>query len=339
MRNDALHSAPTVSVVLPFFNAASTLGQAIASIREQTFADWELIAFDDGSEDGSAAIAARAASEDPRIRLVSSSHVGIVDALRRGCAEAGGTYIARMDADDRAYPERLAAQVALLEAHEAMALCGTRIRMTGTAIGPGRRRYEAWINHLVRPEDLARDLFIECPLPHPTFMMRRQAYQAIGGYQDHGWAEDYDLVMRFWRTGCPLGKVPRCLLDWHDRPGRLSMTSSRYGEGQFRKLKRHYLFASYLQGDRPFYQWGAGEVGKRWLREWRSRKPLAAVDINPRKIGGRIHDVPIIAPEELPPPGSVFTLVMVGAPGARQTIREWFGPRGYREGEDYLFLV
>ncbi len=87
-----------------------------------------------------------------------------------------------------------------------------------------------------------------------------------------------------------------------------------------------------------FYQWGAGEVGKKWLREWQP-KPLAVVDINPRKIGRLIHDVPVIAPEELPPPGRAFVVIAVGAPGARNVIREWLTPRGYEEPRDFLFLA
>jgi len=326
-------------VVLPFRNAVATLGEAVASIRRQTCADWELLAFDDGSEDDSAAAVVRAAAEDRRVRLLSSPHVGIVEALRRACAEARGTYLARMDADDVAHPERFAEQVHLLEAEPRMALCGTRVRMVGETVRLGRRRYEKWINAVVEPADLTRQLFIECPIPHPTFMMRREHFEAVGGYQDRGWAEDHDLVMRFWRAGYTLGKSPRCLLDWRETPGRLSMTSSRYGEGAFRDLKRHYLFASFLKDGRPFHQWGAGQVGKRWLREWKPRRPVAVIDINPRKIGSRIHQTPVIAPGDLPPPGQSFTVVAVGAPGARDEIRDWFGPRGYRDGVDYLFLA
>ena len=98
-------------------------------------------------------------------------------------------------------------------------------------------------------------------------------------------------------------------------------------------------FEGPLRGGRPFYQWGAGEVGKRWLREWQERKPEAVVDINPRKIGRRIHDAPVIAPEDLPPPGETFVVVAVGAPGARTDIRDWLTPRGYEETRDFLFLA
>jgi hypothetical protein len=117
------------------------------------------------------------------------------------------------------------------------------------------------------------------------------------------------------------------------------MSDPRYGLDRFRALKRHYLFRSYLSDEKPFCQWGAGEVGKLWLREWGVRRPLAVVDVNPRKIGRSIHGVRVIEAADLPPPGESFVLVAVGAPGAREEIRAWLSPRGYRELEDYLFIA
>jgi len=331
--------SPPVSVVLPFRDAADTLAEAVESIRGQTFDAWELVLFDDGSTDGSWAVAEAHAARDARIRPVRSRHVGIVEALRQACATGQGGLIARMDADDVAAPTRLAKQVALMLEDPAVALCGTQVAMAGARVGSGRRRYEAWVNALVTHESMVRDLFIECPAPHPTFMVRRDAYEQVGGYQDHGWAEDYDLVLRFFLAGFRFAKVPEPLLDWRDSPDRLSMVDPRYSPAAFRSLKRHYLFKTYLDGATSFYQWGAGEVGKQWLREWGDRRPQAVVDINPRKIGRVIHGVTVIPPDELPGPLEARTLVAVGAPGARTEIRDWFAARGYRETRDFVFVA
>lgn len=330
---------PAVSVVLPCHNGAATLDEAVASIRNQTFEDWELVLVDDGSDDGTPVLCREAAADDPRIRVLSPGRVGIVEALRLGCTEARGAFLARMDADDVARPERLARQRELMNSDPAMALCGTQVRMVGDNIGVGRRRYAAWINALVTPEDMAREMFVECPVPHPTFFMRRDVYDAIGGYEGWHWPEDYDLVLRFHQAGYRIGKAPEVLLDWREGSRRLSMNDPRYAERAFREIKRHFLFASYLAEGRPLYQWGAGEVGKRWLREWGDRGPVAVVDINPRKIGRRIHHTDVIAPEALPRAGACFVVIMVGAPGARKEIREWLAPRGYVETKDYLFVA
>jgi glycosyltransferase involved in cell wall biosynthesis len=324
---------------MPCFNAARTLSPAIQSIREQTYRDWELVIADDGSTDSSTEIAEEAASADNRVRVIPLPHVGIVEALRRGCDAARGPLIARMDADDVALPLRIDEQVRLMETDHDVALCGTQVRMAGARVGYGRNRYQEWVNALVTHEEIVRELFIECPIPHPTFMMRRASYDALGGYRDHGWAEDYDLCMRAFVAGMRFGKVAQPLLNWTESPRRHSMISPRYGLDRFRALKRHYLFQTYLRQSERFHQWGAGEVGKTWLREWGERKPAAAVDINPRKVGRTIHGVPIIPPESLPKPGEGFTVVAVGAPDARDEIRAWLLPRGYRELRDFLFLA
>lgn len=332
-------TTPLISVLLPFRDASDTLGESLESLRAQTCGGFEALLFDDGSTDESLAIAQSVARADARFRVVDSERVGIVEALRRLGEAAAGTYVARMDADDVAEPSRLDEQVRFLEAHPEAGICGTGVQGFGAALGPGRRRYEAWLNNVHEGDALRRELFVECPLAHPTFMMRRAAFKAAGGYEDRGWAEDYDLVMRLWLAGWGLGKVPAPLLRWRHRPGRLSLRDERYSLAQFRALKRHYLFRSYLADRDAFYQWGAGEVGKAWLREWDGRKPLAAVDINPRKFGKVIHEVPVIAPDGLPEPGEMFVVVAVGAPGARAEIRDWFGRRGYVELRDYLFVA
>lgn len=334
---------PTISILMPAHNACDTLDDAVESLYSQSRRDWELIAVDDGSTDTTLKKLQHHARRDSRIHILSLPRCGIVFALDAAAAQARAPLLARMDADDIARPERLEMQAAMFIREPGLALCGCRVRMVGAAMGSGRARYERWINALVRHEDIVRELFIECPIPHPTFMLRRDVYEQVGGYQDRGWPEDYDLVMRIWLTGGRMAKPEPILLDWRHRPDRLSMTDARYGEHAFRALKRHYLRAALDARRRSmspdsFHQWGAGEVGKKWLREW-NPKPRAVVDINPHKIGRIIHGVPVIAPEELPSPGNTFIVIAVGAPGARDEIRAWLVPRGYREQHDYLFVA
>jgi len=331
--------APEISVVMPCFNAAETLEAAIESIRNQSFREWELLIVDDGSRDATPGLAEAAAAMDPRLRLVRQAHGGIVRALQTGCALARAPFIARMDADDLALPERLAKQYAYMEEHPDTALCGTHVCVFGARIGEGRARYEEWLNGLRSHDDIVRELFIECPVPHPAFFLRREAFERAGGYEDHGWAEDYDLCMRLFLDGARFGVVPEPLLRWRESPGRLSMTAERYSLARFRALKRFYLARSYLRGRTRFHQWGAGEVGKLWLREWEPLQPEAVVDIHPRKIGRAIHGTPVIAPDDLPAPQTTFIVIAVGAPGAREEIRAWLKPRGYAELRDFLFVA
>lgn len=328
---------PVVSIVMPFFNAAASMPSAIQSICKQTFEDWDLLLIDDGSTDEGCGIAQDFAIQDSRIHVLKRPHTGIVGALQHGCAVAEGAFLARMDADDVAHLARLEKQLALMEAQPEIAICGTQVIMVGDSIACGRRRYETWINNLVSHEDMIRELFVECPIPHPTFLIRRQAFDIIGGYQENGWAEDYDICMRMFAAAFRFGKVAEPLLEWTESSNRLSMVDARYRHAQFRKLKRHYLFQTYLAGNRPFFQWGAGEIGKPWLREWTTHRPVAVIDIQPRRIGENIHGYRVIPPNEFPK--GAFVVIAVGAPTARQEIRAWMTPRGFRECEDYLFLA
>lgn len=330
---------PEISVVMPCYNAAKTLRHAIESIRGQSFLGWELIIIDDGSTDNSPAILEAYAAEDDRIHPVHEIHGGIVRALQKGCARARGRYIARMDADDIALPQRFEKQHQYMQKHPNTALCGTHVSMFGAEIGEGRKRYEKWLNSLRKHEDIVRDLFIECPIPHPTFFLRRESFERVGGYEDHDWPEDYDLCMRLFLENARFGMVPETLLQWRESSDRLSMTAERYSLGRFRALKRAYLGRSYLEGRSGFYQWGAGEVGKTWLREWQTIKPQAVADIHPRKIGREIHEIPVIAPDDLPSPGTTFIIIAVGAPGAREEIRAWLSSRGYVELRDFVFVA
>src|ERR1051325_1151561 len=108
---------PTVSVLLPVYNAERYLESALQSVLGQTFSDFEVIAVDDGSKDNSKKILERFAANDPRIRVISRPNTGIVGALNDGLAVARGEFIARMDADDVALPGRFQAQLDYLRGH------------------------------------------------------------------------------------------------------------------------------------------------------------------------------------------------------------------------------
>ena len=116
----------TISVLLPFRNAAITLDAAVASIAIQSYVAWELLLINNASADESPAIARRWAEHDPRITLLHEPRIGIAHALNTGLACATGSYIARMDADDVSHPERIAKQAAYLDAHPEIGVLGTR---------------------------------------------------------------------------------------------------------------------------------------------------------------------------------------------------------------------
>jgi glycosyltransferase involved in cell wall biosynthesis len=183
---------PLISVLLPVRDAAPYLDAALDSLGRQTLGDFEIIAIDDGSTDGSRDILARHAAADPRIGVHAQAPKGLVATLNRGLALARGTYLARMDADDIAWPERFAAQAAFLAGRQSVAVVGGAVQEIDAAGRPGTiRRWPA------EPTAIRALLPKRNCIAHPTVMARRASLVAAGGYRAAFLAaEDYDLWLR-----------------------------------------------------------------------------------------------------------------------------------------------
>ncbi len=172
-----------ISVLLPVFNAEATLAACLESIFSQTFTDFEVIAVNDGSDDGTAGVLAQFIGRDSRLRVVAMEHEGIVAALNRGLAACSAPFVARMDADDLMEPARLEKQLRFMEQNPSCDLAGTLImpfRVGGTP-SPGMVRFHEWMNSLVTDAEIRAAQFIDLPIAHPTFFARRELFERLGG--------------------------------------------------------------------------------------------------------------------------------------------------------------
>ena len=339
-RSDLLTIAPRVSILLPCRDAKATLNEAVQSLVAQTFPHFEVVAVDDGSTDSTANSLSAWARRDSRVRVFHTEAQGIVAALNTAASAAQGELLARMDADDIAAPDRLEKQVTLLDATDTLAACGTQVRyFPRGVVRDGARRYEDWVNSITTPEDIERDLFVECPLPHPTLLMRRDAFERVGAYCEAGWPEDYDLVLRLWQAGYRLGKVAEPLLAWREGPDRLSRTDPRYSEAAFRCCKVTYL-KNRIQGRRVVIC-GSGPVGKAFALELQKQDHLVAafLDLDPRKIGQTIHGAPVEEQTRIDEYRDAYFLAAVGSPEARSEIRSYLSKAGLREVEDFCAVA
>lgn len=219
---------PLVSVLMPVFNAERYLDAAIRGILAQTFADFEFVIVNDGSTDRSLAILRKWEAADPRVRVLSRPNTGIVQALNDGLALARGTYLARMDADDLALPNRLERQVAYLTNHPDCVLVGSAI----TAIDPwGRELMECGPDSPgplgVPACPVSRVLDAGTFLLHPAVMAVTAEVRAIGGYRkEYEWIEDSDLYLRLARRG-RLHCLPEILLKYRLHLASVSRTRTR----------------------------------------------------------------------------------------------------------------
>jgi glycosyltransferase involved in cell wall biosynthesis len=205
-------SPPQISVVMPVYNGAQFLATALDSILSQTFTDFECLVINDGSTDDTGEILAHYQQRDVRIRVLQQpQNLGLVAALNRGCLEARGVYIARMDADDVSLPTRFARQVAYLEHHPEVDLCGTWIRYINEQ---GNETGHVW-HPPTNAAVLAWALHFGSTVAHPSWLMRRRLPIEIGYYrslqfEDYNF-EDYDFLLRM-SLKAKLGNVPEELL-------------------------------------------------------------------------------------------------------------------------------
>jgi glycosyltransferase involved in cell wall biosynthesis len=327
---------------MPCHNAGATVDEAVASMLSQTLADFELVAVDDGATDDTRVRLEAWSRRDERVRVLPQAHVGLVQALRIGLSACRAPLVARMDADDRSAPERLARQAEHLEAHPQVAVVGCLVRgFPASDVREGFRVYLEWLNGVATPEAIARELFVESPLAHPSVMMRREWLERVGGYQERGWPEDYDLWLRLHLAGALFDKVPQVLLDWREHPARATRTDPRYAVEKFLMAKAHYLALGPLVGRESLIIWGAGQMGRRLSKHLLRRgAPLRAfVDIDPAKVGRVRRGVPIVAPADLRQLWSSLPrpvlLAAVGSRGARRLIREQLEAMGLVEGRDW----
>lgn len=337
-------------MLLPARDAVATLGRAVASIRAQTFPDWELLVVDDGSVDGTAELLAGLAAAEPRLRVLRRPREGLVAALNAGLVAARGELIARMDADDEALPARLAEQVAWLDAPEGRpcGLVSCLVEHAGDAAAQaGYARHVAWLNGLLTPESMALRRFVDAPVAHPSVLFRRELVARHGGYRAGDFPEDHELWLRWMDAGVAFGKVPRVLLRWHDPPGRLSRCDARYAPEAFFRLKAEWI-ARWIRARpalaaRPLLVWGAGRPTRLRAAALTAHGLRLAgyVDVDPAKVtpalGG--SGPPVLAPSALPPPGQAFVLAYVSSPGARDLIAADLAGRGWTEGGDFLLCA
>ena len=337
-------SPPLVSVLLPVRRPRPSTAAAVASILAQSESDLELlvIGHDDVGE-----LVARLPS-DPRLRGVRRASPGIVGALTSGLAAARGRYIARMDDDDVARPDRLAVQLAHLREHPEIGLVGARVRLVDErggreGIGPGNRRYEAWLNALTTPPAIRDACFVECPLPHPTWLAHRDVWASLGGYRDIDGPEDHDLVLRARNAGIGMGKPGPVLLDWREHPERLTRRDPRYRREAFTDVRARAALDPAsgfgLEAGREAWICGTGRNARWWCDALLRRGAAVAgfVDLDRPGTRQRKRHRPVIGYRELwARRGESLIVTAITNPEARAALVGEFGARGLVNGRDYL---
>lgn len=238
--------APLVTVLLPVYNAAPFLQAALDSILMQTFADFELLAIEDGSTDDGPTILK--ACTDPRLQIITHArNRGLIASLNEGIERARGRYIARMDADDLMVPDRLASQVAFLETNPGLAaVAGFVETMNAEGEVTG-----VWDIDLATPDEgsVADMLPRTNCIAHPTVMLRRNALGQLRYDPCQHGAEDWDLWLRMRSRGLRITKLPEVLLQYRQHATSMMGTQKRTipYECRLLRVRHHFLLREWAQ--------------------------------------------------------------------------------------------
>lgn len=331
---------PRVSILLPFRNAGPTLDAAISSMVRQTFTDWEMLLIDNSSADEGRDIAQHWAGCDRRIRVIEEGAIGIAHALNTGLHRSNASLIARMDADDTSHPERLAAQVAYLDAHPGIGLLGTRTTFATTVEkSSGMRWFTEWQNAILTPQEHYVKRFVDAPLAHPTAMFRAELVERHGPYNTGPMPEDHELWLRWMDAGVRFAKLPRSLLIWNDHDHRLSRTHANYSVDAFFTTKAIWL-AKWLRrklNGRPVIIAGTSRIcrDRAQLLEAEGIAVHGFTDVRPRIVPGHVF----IPHNDLPSSGKTFIVSFISQRGTGDRIAGFLASRQLVEGEDFILAA
>lgn len=326
-----------ISILMPVFNAAPYLEECLDSILTQSFSDWMLWAVDDFSTDESKAILEAFAKKDQRIRVLSNTAKGIIPALRTAFAKSGGSLITRMDADDKMPVRKLALMYTAMEkvglGHVATGLVQYFSRK---GIQDGYRRYEQWLNSLVHEDRHYQELYRECVIPSPAWIVYREDLIRCGAFEPNRYPEDYDLVFRFYAHDLKVIPIPELLHYWRDHTHRSSRTMEQYANQSYFKLKLPWFLELDRDRARPLVLWGAGSKGKQVAKMLlEAEADFHWVCDNGAKIGLDIYGVRMKHFNTIPTLDNPQVLVLVSNPEEQKMIRITL--EGWEA--DYFFMV
>ncbi len=329
-----------VSILIPFKNTARFLPECLESIVNQTFTNWEVVAVNDGSTDESGQIVRAHAGIDSRIRYVENQGTGIIDALRTAYENCNGHFITRMDSDDIMTPNKLKTMHSDLttngEGHVALGLVKY---FSEVGINDGYKRYENWLNRLIASGKNFDEIYKECVIPSPCWMVFRSDFDRAGGFNSDIYPEDYDLTFRFYAIGLQCIPSNTLLHHWRDYPIRTSRTSLNYAENTFLELKVYYFLKLSYDATKTLVVWGAGKKGKKVAALLVSEKiPFLWVCDNPKKIGKNIYGKRLEDWKLLSQLTNTQSIITVANEEAQQTIRAYFSNQNQKPMVNYFLF-
>ena len=254
-----------ITIILPYKNSQVFFEECLNSILKQSYKNFELILVNDNSNDASESIAIKYRNIDNRISLFNNNGEGIIDALTTGSIHAKGKFITRMDSDDIMRNDKLKLMKETLSEKGPGYVCvgGVSYFASDKKLENGYIRYSRWINQLTYSGKNFEEIFKECTIPSPCWMIHHSDFIKINGFSKLDYPEDYDFAFRLWLNKIKICSVKQKIHYWRDHLNRTSRKSSTYKFENFIPLKIKYLLNSEVKKNENLVIWGAGKKGKK----------------------------------------------------------------------------
>ncbi|TXE11940.1 glycosyltransferase [Seonamhaeicola algicola] len=332
--------SPLISILTPFKNTEVYLNECINSILNQTYNNWELLIIDDHSTDNSYKVVEQYAKNDNRIKLYKNNGNGIIDALKQAFANSSGTFITRMDSDDIMTPNKLEVLANNLATYGKKHVAVGLVKyFNANGVGAGYKSYENWLNQLTLKGNNYNEIYKECVIPSPCWMIHRDDLIACGAFNPNVYPEDYDLTFRFYKqhyTCIPCNEVIHL---WRDYSTRTSRTHVHYAQNHFTSLKvHHFLNIDYNPNKTPVI-WGAGTKGKLMAKLFiKHNIAFKWICDNPNKIGKEIYGQQLLKFKTLAEIENPQSLVTVANKEAQKEIKNYLEKLNLKPIKDYIFF-
>ena len=281
-----------VSIIIPYKNPNPFFKECLNSIINQTYKNIQIILVNDHSTDGSEKAAINYQKSDSRIETIKNNGNGIIDALNTGVKVANGKFITRMDSDDIMMDNKIAElrTLLLISGKQHISLGCVKYFASEKKLGQGYINYAKWLNELTINSKNYSEIYKECVIPSPCWMIHREDLIACNGFNPNIYPEDYDLAFRFYKHHFKCIPCDVVLHDWRDYSHRTSRTNEHYAENHFIPLKLDYFLELDFNPKKTLVVWGAGNKGKFIAKSLIEKNmPFEWVCDNPKKIGKDIY--------------------------------------------------
>jgi glycosyltransferase involved in cell wall biosynthesis len=331
-----------ISIVLPVKDTAPYLHDCLQSIIDQEFKNWELIAINDASTDDSLKVLEEFAALDSRIKVFTNPNPGLLQALRFGYSKTTGNLIHRMDSDDKMPVSKLSLMHNewIKQGKGSVITGGAEYFMDNAEVGDGFKRYASWLTEVSRTNSHAENIYRESVIASNCWLVDRDDFDKIGGFEPETFPEDYDLCFRFYQGGLKIIGLDAILHLWRDRPDRISRNWDVYKDHRFFDLKINYFFSIERDSNRPLALWGAGKNGKDLAKLIQGQESnLNWVCDNEKKIGKDIYGIRMERFEKIKDLNDPQIIIAVASPDGQKEIETILKSWNLTAGDDYWFFA